>query len=169
MGRSGYIEDGDCDSTEDFLRMCGWNANVRRCIAGRTGQAFMWELYHALEALPEHRLIQGALEDHGAYCSLGAVALARGQEIPAELKASEAEEEEDDYELQERYSAMGCFLGIKDMLAREIMYQNDDADTLHYVEGPPRRNHGEPLREETPEERWQRVRGWVVRKLKGIP
>lgn len=168
MNRSGYNDGGDCDTTEDFLRMCGWNANVKRCIAGRTGQAFMWELYQALEALPEHRLIQGALEDHGAYCSLGAVALARGQEIPAEMRGSD--EEVDDYELAERYSAMGSFLGIKDMLAREIMYQNDDGDgVLHYIEGPPRRNHGEPVREETPEERWQRVRGWVVRRLKGIP
>lgn len=103
MSRSGYIDDGDCDSTEDFLRMCGWNANVRRCLGGRTGQAFMWELYQALEALPERRLIQGALEDHGAYCALGAVARARGEEIPAELRASETQEEEDDYELQDRY------------------------------------------------------------------
>src|SRR6185312_1184289 len=73
VSRSGYT-DGECDSTEDFLRMCGWNANVRRCIAGRHGQAFMWELYQALEALPERKLIRGALEDGGAYCSLGAVA-----------------------------------------------------------------------------------------------
>lgn len=166
MSRSGY-SDGDCDSTEDFLRMCGWNANVRRCIGGRHGQAFMWELYQALESLPQRSLIQGSLEHHGAYCSLGAVALARGEEIPEGLRGTD--EDEEDYEIEERYAAMGGFFGIKDMLAREIMWQNDDADCLHYTPGPPQRHNSLPTREETPEERWQRVRAWVVSKLRGIP
>jgi len=165
MSRSGY-SDGECDSTEDFLRMCVWSANVRRCIAGRTGQAFMWELYQALEALPERKLITGSLEDRGAYCSLGAVALARGVEIPQDLRGPV---EEDDYEAADRYEAMGGFFRIKDMLAREIMWQNDDADEVHYVPGPAKPRRCEPTREETPEERWQRVREWVVSKLRGIP
>lgn len=176
MSRSGYTE-GDCSDTEDFLRMCGWNANVRRCIAGRAGQAFMWELYLALEALPVRRLIQHALEADGSYCSLGAVARYRGMEIPAELRGSVEEEEE--YELEEKYAAMGGLFGIKDMLAREVMWRNDDDDDVHYAEGPPKATrhypngpwckHGEPRREETPEERWQRIRSWVVSKLRNIP
>ena len=49
MSRSGY-SDGDCDDNESMLRMYGWQANVRRCIAGRKGQSLLWELYQALEA-----------------------------------------------------------------------------------------------------------------------
>ena len=166
MSRSGY-SDGDCDDTESFLRMCGWQANVKRCIAGRHGQGFLWELYQALEALPERRLITGALEAHGAYCSLGAVAWARGLPIPETLRGEVDEDLE--YELAEMYEGMGHMLGIKDMLAREIMWVNDEDDRLHYVEGPPQHRYSEPTREETPEERWHRVRRWVVTRLKGIP
>ena len=48
MSRSGYTEsDGDYDT----LRVEGWRANVRRCLEGCAGQAFLWELYLALEAM----------------------------------------------------------------------------------------------------------------------
>lgn len=166
MGRAGYNE-GDCCDTGDFLRMCGWNANVKRCIAGRAGQAFLWELYHSLYALPQRALVHGALEATGAYCSLGAVFLRRGMEIPANLR--EVAEDVDDYELAELYEGMGGLLGIKDMLAREVMYQNDDCDDTHYAEGPALPFRYGPTRPETPEERWRRMVGWVVGQLRNVP
>lgn len=164
MSRSGYI-DGDGD-TEQMFAVYGWNANVRRCIAGRHGQAFMWELYNALEALPTHELItSGLVDQNGACCSLGAVARYRRMEIPERLRVTE-EGEPDDYEFQE---AMGPLLGIKNMLAREVMFYNDDADEWHEVPGPATWRGGALSRAETPAERWQRMRAWVVSNLRDIP
>lgn len=123
MSRSGYrYRDGD---PEVMLSVYGWNANVRRCIVGRRGQAFMWELYHALHALPERVLITGGLQDQsGTCCSLGAVGRYRGMELPAKFCITD-EGEPDDYEFQ---AAMGPLFGIKEMLAREVMFYNDEAD-----------------------------------------
>lgn len=164
MSRSGYT-DGDCDP-EVMLSVYGWSANVRRCIAGRKGQAFMWELYHSLHALPEHVLITGGLQDQsGACCALGAVGRFRGMEMPAEFCITD-EGEPDDYEFQ---AAMGPLFGIKGMLAREVMFYNDEANEWHEVPGPPLYWHGMLRRDENPAERWQRMRAWVVDQLQGIP
>ncbi len=114
----------------------------------------MWELYQALEAIPSRELITRALVDTstGAMCSLGAVAVQRKLAIPAEFCTTGAPDDEpDDYEFAE---AMGPLFGIKDMLAREIMYENDECGC---------RTH------ELPGERWQRMRRWVVGRLKDIP
>lgn len=171
MSRSGYT-DGDCDSQEDWLRMMGWQANVRRCMAGKNGQAFLWEFYLALESLPERVLIQGGLLDQqGTCCSLGAVARYRAMEVPKEFCITD-EGEPDEYEFLE---AMGPLFGIKDMLAREIMFENDDGDTWHWPDGSvchgvPYAQRDTPIRHhDTPEERWQRMRKWVVSKVRGIP
>lgn len=170
MSRSGYQ---DCDGGDEFdnLRACGWQANVQRCISGRKGQAFMWELYLALEALPTRELITKALIDQsGGVCSLGSVAVFRGMTIPDDWKAT-ADSEPDDYEFAE---AMGPLFGLKDMLAREVMYQNDDSGEPRFVDDGSRvwNKPWQPHREQRPEnasERWHRVRDWVVSELKGIP
>ncbi len=163
MSRSGYEH---CDSGEAF----GWAANVRRCIAGKRGQAFMWELYLALEAMPKRELITGSLvTTDGQCCALGAVAVARKAEIPDWMRDTDGA---DEYEFMD---AMGPMFGIKDMLAREIMYYNDEADPLRY-EDTGERCAGyrvDPNRKirriDTPAERWQRMRAWVVGRLRGIP
>lgn len=163
MSRSGYVD--DCDS-DQMLAVYGWNANVRRCLRGREGQAFLWTLYQALEALPDRRIIQGSLVDReGSACSLGAVALFRGMAIPDDWKET-AEGEPDEYEFME---AMGPLFKIKDMLAREIMYQNDDCDDRHELPGPTQQWRCSPSRYDLPEERWQRMRAWAVSQLRGIP
>jgi hypothetical protein len=172
MSRSGYSDGDDCDS-EAMLRMYGWQANVQRCIGGRKGQAFMWELYLALEAIPSRQLVRSTLIDSaGQVCSLGSVAVMRGMEIP-ERWISNGEDDPDDYEFAE---AMGPLFGLKDMLAREVMYRNDDAGESHYIDNGlaygrlgERYNPARETRRETPAERWQRVRDWVVSELKGIP
>ena len=171
VSRSGYYDDGDCDSTEDFLRMCAWTGNVRRHLGGRRGQAFLWELYQALEALPQHELITGALVDRtGACCSLGAVAVARGVPVPEELGVAAFDEFGAVLEDSDFYDAASGLLDIHEMMAREVMYQNDDCDEFHYVPGPPSDRYGSaPRREETPAERWQRMREWVVGRLRGVP
>lgn len=171
MSRAGYVDaDGDND-----LAVYGWRANVRRMMCGKEGQKFLWELYHALQDLPEKELIVGGLvDDDGACCALGAVALRRGVEIPDDLKVrlDENGEMEDDYDF---YECVTPLLKIKEMMAREIMYENDEADQWHWPDG--RVCHGlswkdrdAPIRHhDLPHERWQRMRGWVVSRLQGIP
>ena len=166
MSRSGYSEYDGGDAYDD-LRAAGWAANVRRCMRGRAGQAFLWELYQSLEALPSKRLIQHSLEARGEYCALGAVALSRGIEIPAELRATD--DEADDWDDEGTYEVMGKLLRVKELLAREIMWQNDDCDDVHDVEGPAQAWCSGPSRYDSPEERWQRMREWVVSKLAGTP
>lgn len=171
MSRSGYV-DYDGGDEHDHLRAAGWAANVRRCLAGKKGQAFLWELYLALEALPERALIIGAIEDQqGTCCSLGAVARYRGIDVPKKFIATD-DDEIDQYEFAE---AMGPLFGIKDLLAREIMFENDEADNWHWPDGTvchgvPWAQRDTPIRrEDTPEERWQRMRCWVVSRLRGTP
>lgn len=173
MSRSGYIEsDGD---DYNNLNIGGWQANVRRCLAGRAGQSFLWELYLALQALPERVLIKGALLDtQGSYCSLGAVARFRGLTIPEELRETVEGDPDDDSDF---YEAVTPLLDIKELLAREIMYQNDECDRSRPIGIMERHSYGprgqfwysEITRTDTPAERWQRMRKWVVSKLKGIP
>lgn len=175
MSRSGYSDGDDCDS-DAMLRMYGWQANVQRCIGGRKGQAFMWELYQSLEALPKKELITGALVDTNtqSVCSLGAVAVHRGMSIPAEFCTTGAPDDEpDEFEFAQ---AMGPLFGLKDMLAREVMYINDEEGNHHYIDNGlaygrlnEQYNPARQTRRETPAERWQRVRDWVVSELKGIP
>jgi hypothetical protein len=169
MSRSGYIADGGYYDMADFLRSCAYNGNLRRHLGGRAGQRFLWELYFALEALPKRALITGALEDKdGAYCALGAVARARAVAIPAELGIEASDEYGPVLEASDFYDEVSGLLDIHEMMAREVMYKNDECDNLHYVPGPPLRQSC-PTRKETPEERWYRMRRWVVSKLRDIP
>lgn len=172
MSRSGYTE-ADCDP-EEMLRVYGWQANVRRCIAGRKGQAFLWELYQALEALPHRELVQGALLDtsSGSVCSLGALAVHRKMSIPPEFCISGADDEPDEYEFA---AAMGPLFDIRDMLAREVMFENDEGDTWHWeddgtvCDGVRFGENRKYRTHDTPTERWRRMREWVVSNLRGIP
>jgi hypothetical protein len=50
------------------------------------------------------------------------------------------------------YETIAPAFGIPEALAREIMYEND-----------------EDYRQETPEERWQRIRRWVQRQIAEEP
>jgi hypothetical protein len=46
-------------------------------------------------------------------------------------------------------------IGIAEAMAREIVYENDEGGPFWAIGG----------REETPEERWSRMRKWVIRNL----
>jgi hypothetical protein len=173
MGRAGYVENDDWDSS---IAALGWQPNVRRCLAGKLGQAFLWELYQALEALPRRELITGVLQNSvGGVCALGAVAVARGVEIPDGLRL-EDNQDEDDIDGYEFAQAVGPLLGIRDMLAREVMYENDECGRWHWAAdgavvrgGVTHAQEALVRRYETPAERWQRMREWVVSHLKEKP
>jgi len=73
MSRIGYSDD------ESFAgEFSLWQANCSRSLRGKRGQAALRELEAALVALPDKRLIHGAIEEDGQVCAVGAVVKARG-------------------------------------------------------------------------------------------
>lgn len=115
-----------------------WRASVNRALASKRGQAFLKELLTSLDALPAKRLIGESLQDPGGeVCSLGAVGFAR--KLPMNNIDPEA------------YWDVAKVFDMPEVLAQEIMYLNDEW-------GPPN---------ETPEERFTRMRGWAVEHIGG--
>lgn len=133
MSRSGYTEDGDCDSPFYLL----WPSIVERSIKGQRGQAFLKELLADLDAMPVKRLIEQALEDGGEVCAMGCIGRARGVDM------SKLDPEDPD--------RIAKAFGIASTLVREIEFVNDDDFTW---------------KDETPENRWVRVRKWVVEQIR---
>lgn len=136
MSRSGYTD--DCDDTFDLIR---WRGAVMSAIRGKRGQAFLLEMFRAMEALPQKRLIKKALQDEyedSAVCSLGAVGRARGIDM-SKIDADEYEE-------------VAVAFGIPNALAQEIMYLNDEGS----------------CNREDAMARFARVRTWIIGHLKPV-
>jgi len=127
MSRSGYSD--DCED------LCLWRKAVDSAITGKRGQAFLYEMLHAMAALPEHKLIDGELEHEGAVCAIGAVGKARGIDMSG-------------IDVEDRHRVARVF-GIAPALAAEIVYMNDEA---HW-------------RVETPEQRFERMRKWIEEQI----
>lgn len=107
MSRSGYSD--DCDN--DWRAIC-YRGAVASAMRGKRGQDFLYEMLHALAALPEQKLIRGELEAEGCVCAIGAVGKARGVDM-SKLDPEDAE-------------SVAKVFGISPALAREIVYENDD-------------------------------------------
>lgn len=137
MSRSGYTEDGDYENPSYLL----WPSIVKRTIHGKRGQAFLREMLAAFDALPEKRLIAEELKnpETGEVCAIGTVGARRGVDM------SGLDPEDPD--------RIATAFGIAPTLVREIEYQNDD-DFNCRSQNP-----------ETPEQRFIRVRAWVVEQL----
>lgn len=130
MSRSGYVDDFD-----DAWELIRWRGAVASAIAGKRGQDFLYEMLHAMAALPERKLIADELEcEDGAVCAIGAVGKARG----INMKGIDPED-------RDRVAAL---FGIAPALAAEIVFMNDEW------------SHGE-----TPEARFERMRSWVEQNL----
>jgi hypothetical protein len=124
-----------------------WNANRRRAIESKRGQAFLQELLEALDELPQKRLIQGAMEQSGEVCALGTVGLKRCMDLDG-LHSRDHDEIADAF-------------GISSLLAQEIAYWNDqgmEACLLGLADGG-------GWKENTPEDRFTFVRAWVVARI----
>lgn len=91
MSRFGDYDDYEGEP-EQILAMGRWERNARAALKGRRGRKALAELREALMALPEHKLIEGAL------CTVGA-----GQRKAALL----AEAERDKAALDEIYASYG--------------------------------------------------------------
>jgi hypothetical protein len=126
VSRSGYIDDVE---QWDLIR---WRGAVASSIRGKRGQAFLLEMWKAMQALPEPKLIAKELEEDGAVCAIGSVGKARGVNM-AEIDPQDHEQVADAF-------------GIPHTLACEIMYMND--------EGPGNWKA-------TPEQRFAYMKKWI--------
>jgi hypothetical protein len=114
-----------------------WRTSVRNAIMGKRGQAFLRDLLTALDLMAEKRLIADRLESAGEVCAIGSLGRARGFDMSG-------------IDPEDATSVAGLF-NIAEALAREVVYENDE---------------GNPLRAETPEQRWTRMRRWVAEQIK---
>ena len=134
MSRTGYSDD-----LEPWA-LIRWRGAVKSAMRGKRGRAFLEELLAALDALPDKRLVMGALEDQdGGVCALGCIGRTRG----LDLGVVDPED----------YDEVARTFGVAGAMAREIMYWNDD-----YLYGTP-----------TPEERYRCVRRLVEQELATPP
>jgi hypothetical protein len=130
MSRSGYSD------YVDGWALIRWRGAVASALRGKRGQSFLRETLAALDALPKPELIPNNLAAEGAFCTLGAVGRARGQELNGV----------DVYD----HESVAALFGVPHALACEIMWENDD---------------GGPYHGETPRARWERMRRWIVAAL----
>lgn len=128
-----------------------WQNIVARAVRGKRGQVALAELEAALLALPEQRLIGGALCHDGAVCAMGALALKRrvdaGEDREQALAALENLEASSVWETID----VGKRMGLCHAMSWEIAVQNDEE--FPGVDG---------------EERYAWVLAWVRRSLGGV-
>jgi hypothetical protein len=132
-----------------------WRGSVLSATRGKRGQRFFRDLVGALDEMPTKRLIKNELQTpEGEVCALGCLGRKRGIDLSA------VELEEDPYDFD--FRPLGAMFDINARLAREVMYNNDEGGPYR----PGRYAGGQWIRdEETPEERWTRVRGWAARQI----
>ena len=114
-----------------------WRGRVMSAIRGKRGQALLESCLIALDVMPEKRLISDLLVDNNEVCLLGAACLQRGVADLGKI------DPEDHHTLSQRLNVAEC-------LIREIEYENDEGACFA----------------ETPEQRFDRMRKWVVKNLK---
>lgn len=119
----------------DTWALVRWRGAVSSAIRGKRGQSFFTELLAAMDAMPEKRLIAHELENDGDFCTLGVLGNARGMDMSG-IDPDYPEQVSEEF-------------NIAEALAREVVYMNDEGW------------YGR----ETPEQRWQRMRGWVERQI----
>ncbi|MBO9857500.1 hypothetical protein [Xanthomonas sp. A1809] len=136
MSRSGYSDD-----MEDILAFGRWRGRVASAMRGKRGQSLLRDLITALDALPEKKLIAHTVEQDGCFCALGAVAHLRGTDLDQGVNGGT------DYDFEADRAA--ARLDIAEPLAKEVVYMNDEAWFYN----------------ETPEQRWSRMRQWAASNL----
>jgi len=129
-----------------------WRGTVKSAIRGKRGQAFLSEMLAAMDAMPEKRLVASELEANGEVCAIGSVGRARG------IDMSQID--------PENYDAVASTFGIAAPLAQEIVYMNDEywhssTDEKGFI----RHDEAGKAIWLSPEERFEKMRAWIVRNL----
>ena len=120
----------------DYNYLYLYRGMVERAIKGKRSQEFFKELAREMDAMPDKRLIANDLvAENGEACAIGVVCKARGLDTK---RIDECDPER-----------VGALVGISRSVAAEIEYLNDE-------DGPA---------EETPEQRWTRMRKWVQEQI----
>jgi len=137
VSRSGYSDD------IDNWELIKYRGQVASAIRGKRGQKLLEDLLKALDSLPEPKLIPNSLEVDSEYCSLGAVGKFRGLDLSQYIGL-------DPEDIEDCTEQLATTFNIAPQLIREIEFINDELG----------------MHDETPEKRFQRVRNWVIEKLK---
>lgn len=123
-----------------------WRGRVMSAIRGKRGQKMLIELRSALDAMPQKRLVSRALQrKDGDCCAIGAVCASRNIDYTEH-------EDDDEYDLQELNSEIAGSLDVAECLVQEIEYENDEG-----------------AYDETPEQRWTRMRAWCDKHIEDTP
>jgi len=113
-----------------------YRGTVTRILRSKRGQAFLKELAAAMDAMPEKVLIASELINDEGDCCA----------IGVICKAHDIDVQKIDYEEPEQ---VGAAVGIARQMAAEIEFENDEG-----------------VWQETPDQRWQRMRRWVAAHIK---
>jgi hypothetical protein len=119
----------------DGWALIRWRGAVKSASRGQRGQRFFIDLLAALDSLPVKRLVSDELQHNGEFCALGALGHAKG------IKIESLDPHDSD--------AVSNAFDIADALAREVAYMNDEYSFY----------------QETPENRFIRMRWWVASQI----
>lgn len=122
--------------SEDCENLDLWRRSVENSIRGKRGQAFLGELIASLDEMPEKRLIAESLIEAPTGHVCALGAVGRRRGLDLEPLDPE-----------DPWSVAKTF-GIATCLAQEIVYENDECGG-----------------NETPEQRWTRVRAWAAENM----
>lgn len=127
---------GYVDDVDDLNLANLYRGTVTRAIKGKRGQVFLKELASAMDAMSEKRLIVNDLITKQGEMCTLGVVCKARGIDTSGVDVTDSK-------------AVGKLVGIASQMAAEIEYENDEYDE-----------------DETPEERWTRMRKWVGDNLK---
>ena len=122
--------------SDDCENLAMWRGVIASATRGKRGQAFFRALLTALDAMPNKALVKGELETAD-----GAVCAlgCLGRTRGVDIAAVDTHD----------WETLGELFNIAPQLAQEVMYINDESGWR-----------------DTPEDRWESVRGWVARQIR---
>ena len=126
------------DECDDNLALGRWRGQVNSAIRGKRGQKLLKDILEAFDAMPVKALVADSLVTaDGQYYTLGVLGAVRG------IDMSDIDPED--------YDEVAAAFDIAPALVREIVWYNDEYDYYSM---------------EKPEERFSRMREWVLSKIK---